>query len=200
MKDGLLSLFKFVLAVALIPVVIAVAGAFNQELLKLEELHGVFICGVITYIFLNLFIVSAEGFYAYGQRLLGDFCKGSAFLGNYLPKVIPLYLTLLLVVYYILAALLKMKHIDTYFMFFAGFLLAMHVVLTSQEIEAEDGSVAKPHYFLTAGLVFVLNILFIALLLDLDFSQFRYLEFLKAFWTKTETIYTSVYKKLLLIK
>ena len=200
MKDGLVNLLKFVLAVVLVPAVVAAGCAFHQELLKLDRLYEVFLYGMAVYVLLNLFIAPCEAFYSYGQKLFGDFFKGSFFLGSFVPRIIPLYLTLLLVVYYVLSALLKVRLVDTYFMFFAGFLLTMHIILTSQEIQAEDASATKGHYFLTAGLIFVISLLFIALLFHLDFSKFQYLEFLKTFWSNIETIYTSVYKKILLIK
>ncbi|MCR4337853.1 MAG: hypothetical protein NUV91_08635 [Candidatus Omnitrophica bacterium] len=191
MKEGLINVFKFILAVALLPVVIAVTCGFFNELPALQNFEHFFQAGLIAYVIIHLFVFTPESLYQFGQRVLGEMVP-LIFIGRVIP-VVPLLLVLIL---YILETFFNFTDLKSYFVFFFAFTLAMHVIMTSQQLYDEDSSILKGHYLSTAGFVYVCNLALVAFLLHLNFPDFSFVDFWNTSFEKGKDIVLPIYDRI----
>jgi hypothetical protein len=193
---SIMSIVKFILSILLLPVVVGTARSFFDQLFSLGSFYDVIICGMLTYLIVSLFVVPLKGIYQLMQKAFSDLFKGVPFLASHLPLVLPLLPTLLLIVLYVMASLFKVTVAEKPFLFFVGFTLAMHVILTARELQEGDPDTLKPQYFLSMTLVFVMNLVIIAALLDLNFARFSFVEFYNSSVNFVKDLYLLLYKRL----
>lgn len=200
MKIGLLSIFKFLLALVLLPAVIAVTTAFQNELASLKALEETFYLGVIAYVVMHLFIFTPVGFFQFGQKIFGELFKFSAIASSVVPMVIPLLTTSILLVFYLLKPAVKNHAFDSQIVFAVGFTLAMHIVLVAHQLYDEDSNGIKPNYLCSMILIAIVNLCLVAALLDLCFDNFSASAFLESSWKLMSKMYHVFYHKFLLLK
>lgn len=172
MGQIILNILKIAVTVALLPVVAGSTSAFYLEMKDLGAVGYVFQIGMIAYVVVYLFFFQSNAIYSFFQRAFSEMLKFSPPLSFAVPKVIPLMPATVLLVYYILKVLLRAHVIQNYFIFFVGFLLCMHIIFTAKEIGGEGGGIVKPNYLCLMSVVYICNVAFIALLMDLNFSKF----------------------------
>ena len=185
MKTGIVSVVKFLIGLFLVPVVAAVTFSFREELSGIGSAYDFFVWGILAYVIFHLFIFVPQTLYQSGQRVFADIFGFFPRLASVMPIVVPLLPVMTLFLLYICASSLKVPGVERYFMFFAGFVLAVHVVLTARDLYEEDMARLKGRYLLTMCLVYITNILIVAFLIDLNFSEFSFLKF---FWAGAENI------------
>ncbi len=59
-------------------------------------------------------------------------------------------------------------------MFFAGFFSAMHILLTSQQLQEEEKMPIKPSYLLSMSIIFIFNIFIMVVSLDIITKSFTF--------------------------
>lgn len=191
-----MGIIKFLLSVILLPVVVGATKAFCGELFAAKEIYHLFTCGVVTYVVMHLFFVNFQGVYQSGQKIFSDGLKFSPFLSSFLPLALPLFPVILMVIFFICSKFFSMKEWEPYFIFFTGMTFAMHLILTAQIIRDEDGGIFKAHYFFIMSLGFVLNLVILASLLDLNFTSFSFMNFFDKSVENVESIYLYIYHRL----
>ena len=196
MRYGLFSILKFFLAIVLLPLVIAVSIAFYQQLMKMDQLSPFFIWGVFSYVIMHLFLFVPQYTYEFGQKVFASFFPFSVVLAKLVPLIAPLWMTLLLVLYYIVSTIFKMKGIGQFFVFMGGFTLSLHIILTAQDLHDEDSNALKANYLFSISLIFILNLFLVSLLMSLDFKQFSFVSFFDAMSTIAKEIYASFWHKM----
>jgi hypothetical protein len=192
-----MGIIKFFLSIVLLPVVVGVTKAFFGELISSEELYKLFTWGIVTYVVTHLFVVNFQGIYQGGQKVLSDGLKFSPFLSSFVPLVLPLFPLILLLAFYICSKFFPMREWVPYFIFFSGLTFAMHLILTAQILRGEDSGIFKAHYFFVMSLGYILNILLIAALLDLNFSSFSFTAFFEKAFKNVQDIYWFIYSRLM---
>lgn len=189
MKDWVLGIVKFAAAVVLIPALIAVSHGFFRELHGLRILEERFYQGGAAYVLIHLFVFQPSALYQAGQKIFADVFRFSAWVSQSIPLAIPLYSTLLLLVYYITTTIFHMRGVEEYVMTALGFTLAMHLVLAAQELSESDAAVLKPHYWLTMSLTYMFSLTVVAALLALNFPQFSFTSFIDQAWSEGKRMY-----------
>jgi len=193
MGDALIVLSKFILAVLLFPIAWASANIFYQHMVNLPgPHHEFFFWGMLGYLLLFVFFYRFEGVYGFGQRLVSGALQFAYPANNFIARVIPFYLTLILLGYAATVNFLKVMNYDHYFMFFAGFAFTMHVILTAQDLQGEEKTFIKPAYFFMMVIVFTLFLCVVVLLFDLVFKVFMFPEFFQGVKDQAIEIYSIV--------
>ena len=195
MWEGLLNLLKFLLAILLILVVLAASRSFFRELTTLQNAHDVLFIGGAAYLIGHLFVVVPMGFYQFGQKVLTDIFRFSAPLSSILSYTLPFWTLLTLIVFYIVVNVFNLRRFEDYFLFAIGFLSVMHIVLTAQELHGKDMAGIKPHYFFVMSLVYVANLLIVAVFLDLIFDQFSFFAFCKSSFLMAKDSYSDLWHR-----
>ena len=189
----MVGVIKFVAAVVFLPLVIAVAMGFGDELARNKAMQDIFAWGVLIYTLWHLFVFSFARLFEFFQKIFADIFRFSSLLQAVVPRGVPLGTTLLLLVYFLVTNLFRLKGAEPIVYFLTGFSLALHVVLIAAELYREDPQFLKPHYFFSICLTFIVNLLIVALLLDLNFEKFSFLRF----WQQSADHTVSLYKYLL---
>jgi len=159
MGDTLLVITKFILGVLLLPVVWATAVVFHQHVSGFPGTHGeFFFWGVFGFLMLYLFFHQFEGMYAFGQKISSGFFQFTSPANRFIAKIVPFYLTLILLGFYVTTKFLDINTYDHYFMYFAGFAFTMHIILTAQDLQSDQEMFLKPEYLFTGAIVFILLI------------------------------------------
>jgi len=91
-------------------------------------------------------------------------------------------------------------HFDHYFMFFTGFTFTMHILLTAQDLQAQEKVFIKPSYLFTMMSTFILMVFFVVLLFNLAMKEFTFLELLRSMWDDASGGYYFVLQKVFRIE
>lgn len=199
MGTFLLSLTKFVLAFLLIPVVAATALGFWFHLDAYSSAYtGFFFWGIYALLFTFLFIYQYWGIYEFGQRMISGALRFLSPVDKFLAQILPFYFLLTALLGYVNDRFLEMSTLEPYLMFFMGLFLAMHVLLTAQDLQQREATPIKPNYLFMAGIIFIANIFLTVLCLDFIFDTFTFPEFFGDIAERTTQYYKISIDKLLL--
>ena len=193
MKDVFIAIFKIIGFVLILPLIIAVFIAFQNQILTLPVKKEVWILwGAGSYVAINLFVYDFKSVYDFGKSIVEKiltFFKPAGY-------IVPIYSIFLIFLYVIAIILGKGASFQPYFLFAIAFTLAMHLILTAHEIYDSDSSILKAHYLLTFGIVIIVNLCIISLLLVWAIPESSFISFMKVFAAQTCHIYKLVYKTL----
>ena len=152
--------------------------------------------GMLSFLLVFLFVHRFWGVYEFGQKIISGIFKFAAPLDRVIAYLLPFYPTLMLIIFFIVSGLLQIKSYDHYFVFFAGFLIAMHVVLVAQELQEQEKSVFKPAYFFLMSIVFIANVLWIMLFFDFLIKDFSLPQFIHANFIDIRDFFKEVAQKI----
>jgi len=170
---------------------------FVNELFLLDPMQSnCFLWGIIGYLVFHLFIAEPYGLYQYGKGLIGDIFKFFAPLVVVAPLVLPIYSILLLILFYFSTFLVKDTDLSVYFLFFASFAFAMHMIFTARDLRQQDSETLKSQYFFSIALIYLVSLLAVALMLHLSFLRFSFVNFIKATLSISDGIYTAIFNQL----
>lgn len=197
MNSTFLKAIKFVLAILLSPIVWATAVVFHRYVVTLPGTYGdFFFWGMFGFALIFLFFYQFWGVYEFGQNMVSGLLEFTAPANHFIAKVVPFYATLILLLFYVVKHFLNVDYYDHYFMFFAGFALTMHVLLTAQDLQEHEKVFIKPTYLFTMMCAFILMIFFVTLLFNLILKEFTVLDLLKFMWGDASGIYYFVLQKI----
>jgi hypothetical protein len=186
----ILKIFGFLL---ILPLIIAFFIAFQGQILSLPvNKEAWMLWGAGSYVVLKLFIYDFNDIYVFGRSMVEKvltFFKPSGYL-------VPVYTVIFIIIYLIALILGRANVWQPYFLFIFAFTIAMHLVLTAQEIYQADNSVLKAHYFITFWAILIANLFIISLLLAWVVPEYSFVGFVKSLASRTVHLYTSVYKAL----
>jgi len=196
MGVALLTLIKMFFAILVIPVCYALTVSFAKELPALGGLEKAFMWGGLTYVFLQLFFYSPQGVFQFGQKIFGDVFKTAPVLAAIVPLFLPIIPTILLLLIFVLTSFFDLSASQIYLMFFVGFSLAMHLILSAHAEFEEDDNVLKPHYLFLMSLTYIVNLFLIASLFNLNFPAFSVQNICVNTFETAKTIYIQVFQQL----
>lgn len=198
MKEFLLTGLKFTIAVVLLPVVMGITYAFQGELATFEPtIRQTMFEGMVTYVIMRFFIYDFNAVYTFGQGLVTSVFQFLKPLVNVAPYVLPTYTIILSILYGILSLLGKMEgEWQRLFLFLLAFTFTMHIVLTAQDLYNKDSAAGKPDYFFGMSLVYIIDLFFTALLLNLTVAGFAFTHFFLALTGTSFDIYKGVFHQL----
>ena len=198
MKDSILIALKFVVAVLLLPVVIASTVALNGQVMAVTDgLQQKLWLGLLSYLVLKFFVYDFMHVYQFGQGIVTFCFQFLKPLVNAAPFVIPIYTVLVLIAYAIVSALGKMTlPVQGYFFMVLAFTFAMHIILTAQALYTKDTAVGKPTYFFSMQLIYIVDVFLIALVMNAALPAFHFVDFFKTLGSVSYDIYRAVFTQL----
>ncbi|MFP4473861.1 MAG: hypothetical protein ACLFPX_08390 [Candidatus Omnitrophota bacterium] len=196
MTRGILGVIKFAVFILIFPAVVGVIIGFEHALSEAKDLTDPFWWGVIAYTLFHLFVYTPQPLFQFVRGVFAEIFAFSPFLSEMVPLIIPLATTLLLLVVFLLHALLGWTVRPVWVVGLTGFFFAMHVILTAQELYEHDESHLKGHYLFGMGVVFMFNMLVLALLMDLNFLKFDAAKFLFVTWETLKDTYAFLAQRL----
>ena len=152
--------------------------------------------GMFGFILIFLFFYQFWGVYEFGQSMVSGFLQFSAPAHHFIAKVVPFYVTLILLLFYSVKYFFNVDHYDHYFMFFTGFTFTMHLLLTAQDLQEGEKVFVKPSYLFTMICAFILMVFVVTLLFNLAVKEFTFPELFKSMWEDALGIYYPVLEKI----
>lgn len=192
MTHGLLGIIKFAVFIVLLPIVIGVISGFQEELLRISGGGEIFWWGVIAYTIFHLFIFTPQGLYRFWQSVFMEICSFIGVAANALVLAVPIITTVLLLVYFLVTVIFNQTWGQESLIFFTGISMALHVILSAQELYEEDDSRIKGHYLFNISAVFIVNVILLVLLFDLIFKKFSFLGFFDSAFQSADYIYGKI--------
>lgn len=211
--------FKFIAGVLSIPIMIAVTSAFYVNITGVIELFGIlkyFMWGVVAYVALHLlfykptyvYILGHEAVHAITAWAMGGkinsfkVSKDGGSVGTdktntvieLSPYFVPIYAIIMMAVYFVVAYSCKVN--SAAFIFAIGFTLTFHVVMTIEVMKIKQPDMMKSGYLFSIVVVYVLNIVIIAMLFSLLFRSFSAKKFFIDSFSVSRDIYTAIVRQL----
>jgi hypothetical protein len=192
-----LSLLKLVLGLCFLAFVYTGSVGFLQELKNADKrLQDDFWSGVITFVAIYLFFWEPAKVYQKGQRLLTVVFKFFAPLVKFAPYVLPIYTIIIFALYPLFRIFFKGQLVTEYFIFFSGLSLALHLVMTAKTLRNKPGDFLKANYIFGFSLVYILNLLLVAICLQLILDKFSFYNFYQGAYAESQRIYQAVFKQI----
>ncbi len=214
-----LKAIKFLAGLLSIPIMVAVSKSFYVNIVGVTELAGIlkyFMWGIGTYVALHLlffkptfvYVLGHEAVHAVTSWAMGgkinsfkvseeggsvETTKTNAFI-ELSPYFIPIYAVIIMVIYFVVAYSYKIN--GATFIYLIGFALALHVVMTLEVMKTRQPDMMKSGYLFSIVVVYVLNIVIIAVLFSLLFNSFSAKKFFVDGYAFSKDIYTAIAKQL----
>ena len=213
------KILKMVAGVLAVPLMFAVTHAFYTNVTQVSELSGIlqyFIWGVVSYVVLHLlfykptfvYVLGHEAVHAIMAWVMGgkvhsfqvskeggsvstDKTNTAIELG---PYFVPIYAIVVMAVYFVVAYSYNIN--GAVFVFLIGFTLALHLVMTIEVMKTRQPDIVKSGYFFSIVLVYVLNIIIIAMLFGLLFHSFSAKRFFIDAALASKSIYGGIVRQL----
>lgn len=192
MNEGLMLLVRIVLSVLILPVIWACGVVFYGYVQALGSFGDFFLWGMFAFLLMYLFFYKFFGIYELGQKFMTRFFKSAFEVGRMVAMVIPFYLTIILLLYYVALNFLKLQISHQYFMYFSGFAFAMHVILTAQDLQQNEKASFKVAYLFQYCIAMVLMVFVTVLLFGLVLKDFAFLQFFSTFVDEIVANYSRV--------
>lgn len=180
MKERFLSILKFVLALLLLPVVIAVTVSFLENIGRLARyISASFGWGVISYLALHILFYEPAKVFDTGKKMTE---KTIGFLSPWLKVAgfcVPIFTVFCFFAYYIASLAVRRYDLLPFFVFLAAFTLTMHLVMTANSLKKKQPGWLKENYLFSIFAVYIINMLIVVLafaLLNADFSLARFFD------------------------
>jgi len=180
MGDFIISLTKLILAILLIPVAVAFVIALNGHMDAYPLGYArQFLNGEFVFLLVFLFLYQFGAFFTMGQKIVEGMFRIISPVDKIIARMLPFYLSVTLVVFYIARVAARVDNFDKFFMFSAGFLFALHIILTAQDMQAAETAPVKPTYLFTINWVVIFSSCIAVLLLDLTMGRFEFVPYIK---------------------
>ncbi|OGW92836.1 MAG: hypothetical protein A3G36_00490 [Omnitrophica bacterium RIFCSPLOWO2_12_FULL_45_13] len=212
-------IIKFIIGVVALPLAYGVTLAFYKNAILISELAkklDYFIWGIVIYVILHLLFYKPTYFYVLGHEavhagmawIFGGKIKSfkvsedggavktdkSNFVIELAPYFIPIYAIIITAVYFVIASSYAIN--STLFIFLIGFALAFHIISTIEIMKIKQPDIVKSGYFFSIIMVYVINIIVIALIFSLVFPGFSIKKFFIDVWSSSRYIYTAAIRQL----
>jgi hypothetical protein len=195
--NRILSVIKLILGLCFLAFVYTGSVGFLQELKNADRrLQDDFWSGVITFIVIYLFFWEPMKVYQKGQKILTVLFKFFAPLVKFAPYVLPIYTILIFAFYPLVNHFYKHPLVLEYFIFFGGLSIALHLVMTAKTLKSKPGDFLKANYIFGFSLVYILNLLLIAIVFQLILDKFSFFNFFQGAYAESDRIWHSVFKQI----
>ena len=197
MKDKLLSILKFILAVLLLPIVIGVTKSFFENLRSMDASVSLsFGWGVVAYLILHILLYEPTQVFDASQKMTE---KTIGFLSPWVKIAgfcVPFFTILSFIIYYFASLVWKKADLLPYFSFFASFTFTMHMVMTANSLKKKQPGWLKENYFFSIFIIYIVNMLIVAGAFAFLSQEFYFSSFIKGCGEVAAVIYTASFKQL----
>ena len=197
MKDKILSILKFILAVLLLPVVIGITVSFMENLRSMDSVVcNAFGWGVVVYLILHILLYEPAKVYDAGKKISESALTFFSPLVKVAGFCVPIFTILSFAAYYVASSIWKEANLLKYFVFMASFTLTMHLVFTADSLKRKQPGDLKENYFFSIFIIYIVNMLIVAGAFALLSHDFSFLSFIKRCGVVAGAIYTASFRQL----
>ncbi|MBF0484455.1 MAG: hypothetical protein HQL25_07095 [Candidatus Omnitrophica bacterium] len=194
------ELFKLVLAIVLMPLVVASIVVFNEHLSILPNgLKNEVALGAFVFIMIFVFLHRLEPIYEFGQNIILKCFQFISPVNKAISCFFPFYTFLICIFYLVMNKFFKIDDYNSIGFYIFGFTLLMHVVITAQQLQNGEKPLWKPNYYFSMAFYFIVLSMVCVLMLDLALLKFSFPAFLKSLFLMSKKYYVLTVKKLLLL-
>jgi len=199
MGDALLKIIKFLLGILLLPLSVASIFSFREHISGYPEDYKLFLMwGAGAFLLIFLFFYQFFRIHEFGQKMTSGMFRLVSPFNVVLANCIPIYTFIILAMFFGVGKIFNTSAYNHYFLFFAGFTLAMHILLVAQDLQINEQNLAKPHYLFVISFVVVASLSLTVLLLDLTSGSFTFPKFFTMLISHAKDYYYLAYKKIIL--
>lgn len=206
-----------------LPLTITISKAFYNQLAELSIFESrnqvYFLWGVSAYVIIHLFLFKPSFIYNFGHEVVHvisiwfsfgrarnfkvsgqggsvQTTKSNFFFVTISPYFIPIYTVILCIAYFLISKFSDISAVASYFVFFIGFTLAMHIVLTVDALKISQPDLIKTGYLFSLSLIYVINVMLAAFVISLIFAGFSFGDFFLQFYFETKELYLYIFRQL----
>jgi hypothetical protein len=219
----LLRIFRSILSVLLIPACVAVTMSFYKAMYSIKgvsESSMIFILGAFSYSILHLFLFKLDFLYVLGHETMhamATFFSGGKVVGmkvsskegsvktttpNFFvmlsPYLIPVYVIVTALLYFVLSFFIDVSKFSSYFIFFTGFTLMFHLVYTAASIREKQSDLIKTGYLFSILFIYIVNIIIVFFIVSVLLPKASFFDFISSSFEKSREFYYSFWKQLFL--
>ncbi|MDD5136871.1 MAG: hypothetical protein PHN63_05955, partial [Candidatus Omnitrophica bacterium] len=110
------------------------------------------------------------------------------------PYFVPIYAIIVSLVYFIIASSYSIN--GAIFIFLIGFTLAFHMISTIEVMKIRQPDIVKSGYFFSIVIVYVFNVVVIAVIFSLMFQDFSLKKFFVDSWLSSKGAYIAIVRQL----
>ena len=212
-------IIKLSIGVLIAPFAVAASAAFYDNMMLVKDLSEnmrLFLWGIASYVILHIFFYKPNYLYVLGHEavhattswMFGGKIKSfkaskeggsvktdrSNVIIELSPYFIPVYSLIILCAYFIVSASYKIN--SATFIFLIGFTLAFHMVSTVEILKVRQPDIMKSGYVFSIVLVYLLNIIVIALVFGAVFAEFDITKYFVDFYAASKNIYQVIIRQL----
>lgn len=210
------------IGVALLPLTITISRSFYSQLANLSVINSrnqlYFLWGVGAYVVPHLFFFKPHYIYNLGHEAVHvlstwlSFGRAknlkvsneggsvqttkSNFFISISPYFVPVYTIILCLSYFFISKFRDITSYTPFFIFFIGFSLAMHIIMTTEALKVSQPDLIKTGYLFSLTLIYVLNIIVTAFIISLIFTGFSFVDMFLQFCVETKELYILIYGQL----
>jgi len=193
------SITKFTLGICLLAVVYAVSVSLVNEVAVInDKLQVYFWSGALSFMFIYLFAWEPAIIYVKGQKVVEIVFSFFKPLVKVAPFLLPIYTILLFALYGILCFFYKPADIISWFVFFFGFSISLHLVFSAKSMRSRQGDLLKANYIFGFSLIYIIDLALLAFGLNLVFKEFSCVRFFNSSFQISGSIFYAVFKQLFL--
>jgi hypothetical protein len=197
LKERLLSVFKFILAVLLLPVVISVTVSFMENLRSSDaKVALAFGWGVIAYLILHILFYEPAQVFDTAKKMTE---KAVGFLFP-LVKIagfcVPFFTIVAFVIYVPASKIWPQYDLLPLFVFLASFFFTMHMVFSANSLKGKQAGWLKENYLLSIFLIYSVNLIIIACIFSFLVEYFSLSAFFQRIGEVAGAIYTASFEQL----
>lgn len=222
MSKGI-KLLKFVMGILLVPAVVgsAITVYNNLHMISSDSLSSaerIFLSGMLLYCFIHLFLFKPNYLYVLGHELMHVIatwvCGGkvrsfkvassdgsvkttkSNFFISLAPYFLPSYVIVFSLGYFILSLFFGTEKLTAGFIFGLGAALAFHLIMTAEVLKKEQSDIFENGYVFSIVLIFLFNIIVLALIFSWLFEFIGIGTFFKESYFISKEIYVKIFNQL----
>jgi hypothetical protein len=187
------KIFILLIGAALLPLTITVSKAFYCQLSGISVFESknqmYFLYGVAAYIVLHLFFFKLNYVYNFGHEVIHV-------IPTWLSYFVPIYTVMLCAAYFFISKFNDISQYAPAFIFFIGFTLAMHIVLTVDSLKISQTDLVRTGYLFSLSLIYVINIIVAGFVISLIFTGFSFVDFFMQCYVETKALYLLIFRQL----
>lgn len=221
MVNILKKIFTLLIGVVALPLIVSVSKAFYSQLgnIVIDSQNQLnFMYGLTSYVVMHIFFFKPKYLYNMGHEGVHvistwlSFGKAknvkvsseggsvettkSNFFISLSPYFIPVYTLLLCLAYFIFSKLQDTSAYTPYFIFFLGFTLAMHIIMTVEALRVAQPDLIKTGYLFSLSLIYLINVMIAGLIIGFIFTGFSFADMFMDFCNGTKAVYILIFNQL----
>ena len=196
MSDFFGTVFKFIAALLLIPVIYAASMIFGKNFGQFAGIQeDFFYWGIWFFVVVYIFIYQFKGLQDAGRKIVSSVFGFVSPGKNFFANIIPFYFLILMLGFYVARNVFNVKDCSHYFLFFGGFFIAMHVIATAVELQSQESGLVKPSYYFSMCLVYLFSVFSVILMMNLITGNFTFPKYINGIGKITQEIFWLFWKR-----